>query len=342
MNKLFIHNSLFRLFSPVFSGVIVYLLILLINNDVEQLQEQFLGEELYVCIGLSFLIQEFSRGLLVLFKRLPSTLNPLFEILMQIVSSILLCAVLVTLSISLYYNYVLGFSPSSTELWLFNSIFCCVSIIYVLLYISHQYLYKINTKKLNNEYVRKQLIEDDFVQFKRGINPTLLFECLEAIIVLIRNKSDEVDGLIDHMAMVYRYILSKKSKQLVLIDEELNTLDELVQLFNYLPFRNVVIDKKINSSFLMIPGSLLILIENIVRTTIDTSAFILRIDIVEKDEFLMISYIKNDKIISDFNTSGLMDIKRRYAIYSEENVLIENSHDKRIISIPKLITKPNL
>ena len=68
MKRLFIHHPLFRLLSPLFSGTMVYLLILLIHNNVAQIQDQFLGEELYVCIGLSLITQEFSRGLLLGFQ----------------------------------------------------------------------------------------------------------------------------------------------------------------------------------------------------------------------------------------------------------------------------------
>jgi len=58
MKKLFIHHPLFRLLSPLFSGLVVYILLLLINNDIDQLYEEFLTQELYVCIALTFLIQE--------------------------------------------------------------------------------------------------------------------------------------------------------------------------------------------------------------------------------------------------------------------------------------------
>jgi len=43
MRKLFIHHPLFRLLSPLFSGILVYLLLLLINNNIGQLQEAFLS-----------------------------------------------------------------------------------------------------------------------------------------------------------------------------------------------------------------------------------------------------------------------------------------------------------
>ena len=84
MRKLFIHHPLFRLLSPIFSGVVVYLLILLLNNNVEQLQEQFFGEELYICIGLSYLIQEFSRLLLILFKKLPQVKSTFIQLIFQV------------------------------------------------------------------------------------------------------------------------------------------------------------------------------------------------------------------------------------------------------------------
>ena len=199
-----------------------------------------------------------------------------------------------------------------------------------------------NTKKLKDEFIRKQLVEDDFMQFKKGINPNLLFECFEALIVLIGKKSDKVDDLIDHLALIYRYILSKKNKQLVLINEELNTLDELVQLFNYLPFRNVSINKQVDSSFLVVPGSLLALIETIIRSTIATSDLPFQINIIESENHLTLSYYKSDKIIAGFNSSSLNDIDELYTIYSNDELSIKDLDEQRIISIPKLITKANL
>jgi LytS/YehU family sensor histidine kinase len=253
----------------------------------------------------------------------------------------LLCIILVTVSINLYYKNILGFTPSSGELWMFNSIFCAITIIYVLLHISHHYLYKVNTKRLENEYLMKQMVEDDFMQFKNGINPTLLFECFEAMIVLIRQESDKVDNLIDHMALVYRYILSKKSKQLVLINEELLVVDELVQLFNYLPYRNVMLNNQVNSSFLVVPGSLLSLVESIIRSTINNSDKHLSIHLGEDENHLIFNYLKNDKIVSGFKKEAMSDIDYRYAIYSKDNVLIEESQNNRTIKIPKLLTKNN-
>ncbi|WP_299708705.1 histidine kinase [uncultured Tenacibaculum sp.] len=339
MKKLFIHKPLFRLLSPVFNGVVVYLLILLVNNNVAQVQEEFLSEELYVCIGLSYIVQEFSRLLLLLIKRFELIKNTLLSLLIQALSSIILCIVIVTFFISIYYKQVLGFSPAFEELLLFNSVFSTISIIYVLLFLSHEFLHKINEKKLTEERQYLQLIEDEFREFKEGINPDLLFESFENLLVLIQNNPDSADDFIDHLATIYRYILSSKNQQLVPVEEELETCEILVKLFNYLPYRNISIINQLETEFLVVPRSLLFIIEQIIRTTIISSSLNLEIELKEHNESFVLSYVINDKITSPFTQQNLKEIQRVYAIYSDIEIKLAQTDFKRTITFPKLTIK---
>ena len=336
MKNLFVHHPFFRLLSPLFCGVIVYLLILLLNNDIEQIQEGFFNEELYFCIGLSYLIQEFSRILLLLFKRYLSDKLSLLSILLQVVLSMVLCVVLSTISIQLYFNYILGFAAVTEEIYMFNSIFCTITFTYILLSISHQYLFKINTDRLQQEELIKQNIEDDFKQFKRGINTNLLFESLETLLILIKKDKEKVDDFIDHLASIYRFILSRKEKQLVAFSEELLVVTELIQLLNYLPYRNVSIKNTCKNPFLVVPGSLLFIIEQIVRTSIISDTILLELILTEKEDNLEISYFKNDKITAVFNSEKIKEIVRTYSIYSAQNIEVVEGEFMRKISIPKL------
>ena len=175
MKKLFVHHPLFRLLSPLFSGTLVYLLILLINNNIVQLQETFLGQELYVCIGLAYLIQEFSLFSLLFFERLQRPQSFVLKMIVQLVISLIMTMVLVSLAMYFYFKYILQYTPNIRELYIFNAIFIFITIVYLTLYISHHFLYKINTDKIENEVLAKNAIEEDFSQFKRGINPDLLY-----------------------------------------------------------------------------------------------------------------------------------------------------------------------
>ncbi len=334
MKKLFVHHPLFRLLSPLFSGILVYLLILLVNNNVEQLNEQFLSDELYFCIGLSFIIQELSRLLLVVFQRSGQNKGRLF-LVTQVIASLLVCIGVVTLAIQLYYRNVLGFEPNSEELWLFNIIFSVVTLIYILLSVSYQYLYKVNTERLNEEMVRKQLLEEDFIAFKNEINPDLLFDSLETIISTLDDK-DRVDELIDQLASTYRYVLSKNRRQLVLIDEEIQVLEQFSQLINNLPYTKIDLKNSITSDFLIVPGSLLKIVELIVRGSIIDDKAPMVINLKEHNGGIVISYNSKDKIIDALTIEDLGDIDRIYKIYSTEAISLNTNAQVREVHIPKL------
>lgn len=339
MTKLFIHNPLFRFLSPIFTGVVAYLLILLINNNIGQLQEQFLGQELYVSITLAYIIHEFSRFLLWVFKLIPQKLGTTFTLILHGVLSILISAVLIALLIELYYQQASGFSPSTQETITFISIYCCIPISYVLLNLSHQYLYKINTKKLDNELLIKQNIEEDFKQFKREINPDLLFESFEMLLILINENIEKVDEFIDHLSTIYRYILSSRKKQLVTFEEEQIILIEFVKLYNHLPYRKVNISIQEKENFLIVPGTLLFIIEQIIKTTIVSKSISLEIKIEFSDTNFTISYQTEDKINQVFTLNNIEEIIRVYTIYSSNKIELNENDSNREIVIPTLEIK---
>lgn len=339
MKKLFIHHPLFRLLSPVFSGVVVYLLIILFSNDVGQLQEQFLGEDLYVCIGLSYLIQEFSRLLIVVFKRLPTFKNTITAIIAQVLFSIALTVAIVTFSMTLYYKHIVGFSATFDDLLMFNCVFSVITLIYILLYISHLYLYKMNSDKLQHEELIKQHIEEDFHEFKRGINPDLLFESFEALLVLINRDQDKADDFIDHLATIYRYLLSSKEKQLVTFEEEYTILLEFEKLMNTLPYRSLKVESQITSDFLVVPGALLFIIEKMVKETIVSKDVHLHISITESNTYFILSYEFQDKIQTHFQLSQVEGIIQTYKIYSSLDIRMDEKDMYRSLYIPKLLTK---
>src|SRR5690349_3648372 len=69
MKRYFIHNPLFRIVAPAIYGVLIYLLILLINDDVVRVNALFATEEVYVCIGLCYIAFEFIRLLIILLDK---------------------------------------------------------------------------------------------------------------------------------------------------------------------------------------------------------------------------------------------------------------------------------
>ncbi len=341
MKKLFIYRPQFRILSPIFTGVIVYLLILLINNNVEQLQEEFLGQELYVCIGLSYLIQELSIFLLWIFKKYVATKVPdSLLLLINTLISLVLCIFFVSLSMTLYYRYVLGFSPNSEELWLFNSIFSSIALIYILLYVSHQYLHKMNSKKLENELLIKGNVEANFLKFKKAINPDLLFECLEALIVLIGKDKEKIDDFLDGISQVYRHVLSKSDQELISIKEEATVVEHLIKVFDYLPYRNVTLKNKLVSDFYVVPNSIILIVEQIIRSTIRSKDIELEIELYEEESSLYIRYLPKNKINDELHLEKFAELRDLYSIYNSESLHVFEENSFRMISLPKILLNP--
>ena len=111
--------------------------------------------------------------------------------------------------------------------------------------------------------------------------------------------------------------------------------NELINLFNYLPYRNIVLVNEIASNFLTVPKSLLFVIEQIVRTTI-TSSLTLEISLKEEENYLGIEYSPNDKITTQFKPENLKEIERVFSIYSIYEIQIEETSAMRKILLPKL------
>lgn len=337
MKKLFVHHPLFRLLSPLFSGTLVYLLILLINNNIGQLRDAFLGQELYVCIGLAYLIQEFARISLVLFERLKLSIPFFWKLIVQITSSIIIGIGLVTAAMYIYFTKVLTYTPNSRELLIFNSIFSVITLIYLVLYVSHQFLYKVNTDRIALEIGAKQRVEDDFREFKRGVNPKLLFESLESLLVLMKRNPEEAERLSDHFSSVYRYILAKKNRELVPLMEEMKVLKELLKLFAHLPYRKIRLGSVGEYDTWVVPGSLLTIVERIMRSTIPSEVHELTLDILETPETLCIKYRPEEVLRDHFETEDLDDISRNYRFYSDNPVHIRTKDSYKIVELPKLI-----
>jgi len=220
------------------------------------------------------------------------------KIIFQLIISILISILLVSTLMYLYFDWVLGFTPNLSELTLF--------------------------KIIEQELFLKESLDQDFVHFKKGINPTLLFESLESLILLIKKDAAKAERLVDHFSSVYRYILSKTKKEIVPLKEELSIIDELLLLFEHLPYRKTSYTTTSTINTLVVPGSILTCMEQIIRSTIVSKEVGLSVEIFEDDSSLFLKYAHQNKITQAVNESSLKGINDIYRFYT----LYQNYHTK--------------
>src|SRR5258706_1712146 len=119
MKKLFIHNPFFRICAPTLYGVLVYLLILLVNNDLNDLLKIYSNKELYVCIALSYLSLEGLRTSIVLLTKWLDKLPRKYRTIAQTLISLAVSLMMVHIGIFAYFKWAEGYSVGWYELRLF-------------------------------------------------------------------------------------------------------------------------------------------------------------------------------------------------------------------------------
>ena len=340
-NRLFIHHPAFRVISPLFVGAMVYVLVLLINNNVDQLNESFLRQELYVCIGLSYLIQELSRLLLVLMSRIRWRFAVWMQVVVQVMITVGITVCLVTALLTYYFTAFIGFTPSMTELLHFNIIFSMVSAIYVALYLSHQLLHKINTAKISIELEKRQAIQSDYQHYVQDINPQLLFQGLESLLVQMKlaasgSVQHDPDELIDVLSVVYRYMLGNKSRELVTIGEEVEVMQQMAYLFDFLPYRKVVFISEVADGGMVLPGAVLQLTQELVSITIPSDQLDMEVTLSETEDHFLLSAPIEDRIGTNFSEELVKQLNGSLRHYSELSITLRSTDEQRIVSIPKL------
>jgi LytS/YehU family sensor histidine kinase len=152
----------------------------------------------------------------------------------------------------------------------------------------------------------------------------------------MRKNTDKANELIRQLASVYRYVLKKKSTQLVVINEEINATQNMIELFNKLPHCKLDLEVKHNLQGHVLPGSIMYIVEKIYRTSISDTAERISISIYGKEDFLNLRYITQDRLINRFKESEIKSVSESYQKYSDHPVSIVENNNERIIQLPML------
>ncbi|MBL3655508.1 histidine kinase [Fulvivirga sediminis] len=342
MKKLFIHKALFRILIPPFYGIVVYLMILLINNNVSQISEIFTGQEVYVCIGLTYILSETLRLTVLILNRFHSPEIDSKRIWTQTLLGIVASIIVISISISAYFEFIIKFSIAETQLIIFNCIYAATSLIYNLLFFSNDFLHRQNQNKIKEEQLLTETIEAELSKFQNEVNPDLLYDSLETLITLVHKNADEAEDYIDRLSLVYRYILGYRKKELSTLNEELRAANNIVHLLNFKYNNCITFRSHISASsgaMPMVPGVLPGLVETIIRNSL-INAFkplFIELETEHADGYFILQHKLNEKLlITSTHKSIFKQVQNAYGFYSEKPVVQVKAYDMNYIKIPIL------
>lgn len=223
-----------------------------------------------------------------------------------------------------------------------NYVFAVLIAIIVSLAFHAYYFYKYGTEA--ELRAQKEIVEHTKAKHKAlqdQLDPHFLFNSLSVLASLIEEDPKRAAEFTTSLSKVYRYVLDQRQEDLVSISSELDFARVYLNLLSTrfedsLEYSIEVSDE----SYYTVPLSLQLLIENAVKHNKVTEKTPLVIQIYQTDKHLVIQNNVNPKATdSTRNGIGLTNIRKRFEVYTETPIKIENDSDLFRVKLPLIQTQ---
>lgn len=206
------------------------------------------------------------------------------------------------------------------------------------------YYYKeVQKNKVKEQKVIAGTASAKFDALKNQLDPHFLFNSLNVLTSLIEENPDSAQKFTTSLSKVYRYVLEQKNKELVTVDEELNFARTYMSLLKMRFEDSIIFDipeSASNPESKVVPLSLQLLLENAVKHNMVTTSKPLHIKIYEEGDFLVVmNNLQPKQIVKKSSGVGLSNIKQRYQLLTQKQVMINQGAKEFAVAIP-MLTKP--
>jgi len=322
----------------LFIGLIGLVFFILYSTDAAR-DAYLYTSWLVVVLGLIFLTNRLLTK--VLDRKLPWLTFGNSRFYWQLAIGILLSLVIINISY-LILKFTLTQDPPSAEQMLAMNI---IGVVLLLPTISMnfgiQFLKNWKNAQVSSENFQKESIKAELTALKNHLDPHFLFNNLNVLSSLISKDKKQSQRYLEKFAEVYRIILQSSSEELVLLNQELEFISAYMYLlqirFEDSILLTIDIPKETKNTYLP-PLTLQMLIENAIKHNIASETKPLEINVFVKDEYLVVQNNLQEKKIAEHqsNKSGLVNIKKRYAHFSDVPVDVIKNTNSYIVKVPLL------
>lgn len=189
------------------------------------------------------------------------------------------------------------------------------------------------------EQLKKANLQTQFNSLKNQVNPHFLFNSINTLSSLIHEDKERAEKFIDEMSSVYRYLLRNNEDELVTLSAELRFIGSYSHLLKT-RYGNgfkitIAVDEQF-ANYLLPPLTLQLLVENAVKHNAVLKDKPLQVDInTDADGWLIVknNLQKKTKQV-DSSKIGLNNIREKYLLLGQPEVVIEETAAAFIIAIP--------
>lgn len=174
---------------------------------------------------------------------------------------------------------------------------------------------------------------------KNQIDPHFIFNSLNTLSFLITRDPQNARLYNDTLAKVYRYILSNKEKDMVLLREEIEFISNYFYLLK-IRFGDAIsmvieITDLSSEDYLIPPISMQALVENAIKHNEFNDKIPLYINVSISSNYVIVRNIINPKNYAPPTSKiGLGNLDHRYKLITNRNIIIENNFKSFTVKLP--------
>ncbi|MBV7439814.1 histidine kinase [Weeksellaceae bacterium TAE3-ERU29] len=197
--------------------------------------------------------------------------------------------------------------------------------------------YRREKAKAKDQALKKSQRSNEALQSQIGSH--FLFNSLNVLSGLVEENSKKAQDFIADLAEVYRYVLDQSEKDWVSVKDEIKFAEDYLNLVK-MRFENgleIHIQEELKySEKLIAPLSLQLLLENAIKHNAISNQKTLKINIEEKDGFLIVeNNINPKKLLKKREGKGLQNIIDRYEAINKKVIVFDDSKTFKV-EIPLL------
>ena len=340
MNKqLALNDRMVKIIGVPALGILVPNLTGLITNRLYSFGELVACYLFFICVA--FLVWEGNvRAMYYIRERFPWSRKGYYKNIIALgLINIVYSGSLATLLLHLWV--ICSREPQSGNGHLVNSV---LVIIICASFITNIYeILFLNLEKEYNESRVEQLnaakAQAELEALKNQIDPHFIFNSLNTLSFLITRDPANARLYNDTLARVYRYILSNKERDLVMLREEVEFISNYFYLLK-IRFADAIsmtieITDLSAENFLIPPISLQALVENAIKHNEFSDRKPLTIDVSISADYVIVRNIMNRKSNPEATSKiGLNNLDNRYKLITKRNIQVENNFESFTVRLP--------
>jgi Putative regulator of cell autolysis len=196
---------------------------------------------------------------------------------------------------------------------------------------------KLDRERMEVLTLESKNTESELAALRSQLDPHFIFNTLSTLGGLIHPRNQNALTFLDHLADTFRYILEKRSDNLVSVKEELDFLHSYLYMMNsrFADAIRVTIDAEEVQSKLLPQFAIQIAVENAIKHNMVSAAHPLEIEISGRHTWLL---VKNPvrKVSSVGYGIGLANLSKRYVLSGSRNIEIRNGEGNFELYLPLL------